>query len=90
MKNDGKWEAKGTIAIQCTYDDGDSVPMLFDKDDNNHSAYSDAKRNIKFQKLSDNCTILQIAYISDKNQFCCHHSWYVFLASNWQMVLKKI
>lgn len=66
VKNDGKWEAKGTIAIQCTYDDGDSVPMLFDKDDNNYLKYSDAKSEItfNFKKLSDNPDdTSQIAYI---------------------------
>lgn len=66
VKNDGKWEAKGTIAIQCNYDDGDSVPMLFDKDDNNYLKYSDAKSEItfNFKKLSDNPDdTSQIAYI---------------------------
>ena len=66
VKNDGKWEAKGTVAIQCTYDDGDSVPMLFDKDDNNYLKYSDAKSEItfNFKKLSDNPDdTSQIAYI---------------------------
>lgn len=66
VKNDGKWEAKGTVAIQCNYDDGDSVPMLFDKDDNNYLKYSDAKSEItfNFKKLSDNPDdTSQIAYI---------------------------
>ena len=66
VKNDGKWEAKGTVAIQCTYDDGDVVPMLFDKDDNNYLKLSDAKSEItfNFKKLSDNPDdTSQIAYI---------------------------
>ena len=66
VKNDGKWEAKGTVAIQCTYDDGDVVPMLFDKDDNNYLKLSDAKSEItfNFKKLSDNSDdTSQIAYI---------------------------
>ena len=65
VKNDGKWEAKGTVAIQCTYDDGDVVPMLFDKDDNNYLKLSDAKSEItfNFKKLSDNPDdTSQIAY----------------------------
>ena len=66
VKNDGKWEAKGTVAIQCTYDDGDVVPMLFDKDDNNYLKLSDAKSEItfNFKKHSDNPDdTSQIAYI---------------------------
>ena len=66
VKNNGKWEAKGTVAIQCNYDDGDSVPMLFDKDDNNYLKLSDAKSEItfNFKKLSDNPDdTSQIAYI---------------------------
>ena len=66
VKNDGKWEAKGTVAIQCTYDDGDVVPMLFDKDDNNYLKLSDAKSEItfNFKKPSDNPDdTSQIAYI---------------------------
>ena len=66
VKNDGKWEAKGTIAIQCNYDDGDSVPMLFDKDDNNYLKLDDANSEItfNFKKLSDNPDdTSQIAYI---------------------------
>ena len=66
VKNDGKWEAKGTLVIQCTYDDGDSVPMTFDKDDNNYLKYADAKSEItfNFKKLSDNPDdTSQIAYI---------------------------
>ena len=66
VKNDGKWEAKGSVVIQCTYDDGDSVPMYFDKDDNNYLKYSDAKSEItfNFKKLSDNPDdTSQIAYI---------------------------
>ena len=66
VKNDGKWEAKGTVAIQCTYDDGDSVPMLFDKDDNNYLKLSDDNSEItfNFKKLSDNPDdTSQIAYI---------------------------
>ena len=66
VKNAGKWEAKGTVAIQCTYDDGDVVPMLFDKDDNNYLKLSDAKSEItfNFKKLSDNPDdTSQIAYI---------------------------
>lgn len=66
VKNNGKWEAKGSIVIQCTYDDGDSVPMTFDKDDNNYLKYADAKSEItfNFKKLSDNPDdTSQIAYI---------------------------
>ena len=66
VKNNGKWEAKGTLVIQCTYDDGDSVPMTFDKDDNNYLKYADAKSEItfNFKKLSDNPDdTSQIAYI---------------------------
>ena len=66
VKNDGKWEAKGTIAIQCNYDDGDSVPMLFDKDDNNYLKLDDDASEItfNFKKLSDNPDdTSQIAYI---------------------------
>lgn len=66
VKNNGKWEAKGSIVIQCTYDDGDSVPMTFDKDDNNYLKYADAKSEItfNFKKLSDNPdNTSQIAYI---------------------------
>lgn len=66
VKNDGKWSAKGSIVIQCTYDDGDSVPMTFDKDDNNYLKYADAKSEItfNFKKLSDNPDdTSQIAYI---------------------------
>lgn len=66
VKNDGKWEAKGSVVIQCTYDDGDSVPMTFDKDDNNYLKYADAKSEItfNFKKLSDNPDdTSQIAYI---------------------------
>ena len=66
VKNNGKWEAKGTIAIQCNYDDGDSVPMLFDKDDNNYLKLDDDASEItfNFKKLSDNPDdTSQIAYI---------------------------
>ena len=66
VKNEGKWSAKGSIVIQCTYDDGDSVPMTFDKDDNNYLKYADAKSEItfNFKKLSDNPDdTSQIAYI---------------------------
>ena len=66
VKNNGKWEAKGTIAIQCNYDDGDSVPMLFDKDDNNYLKLDDDESEItfNFKKLSDNPDdTSQIAYI---------------------------
>lgn len=66
VKNNGKWSAKGSIVIQCTYDDGDSVPMTFEKDDNNYLKYADAKSEItfNFKKLSDNPDdTSQIAYI---------------------------
>ncbi len=66
VKNEGKWEAKGTIVIQCNYDDGDSVPMTFDKDDNNYLKLDDANSEItfNFKKLSDNPDdTSQIAYI---------------------------